>query len=103
MMPIEIWILALLMFGLGGTVAFAYQAYKDLTEMRKWWWDYQQRMTELDQRISDRDSLEKMLSQPGEQRSESGEVAKQPRAEGDMFTHVDRDNVFFLKAENEEQ
>ena len=99
MMPIEITLLALLMFGLGGTAAIAYQAYRDLTEMRKWWWDYQQRMTELDQRFKNREPLETFLSQG----SESGEVAKQPCAEGDMSRHVDRDNVFFLKAENEEQ
>ena len=34
---------------------------------------------------------------------DSGEVAKQPRAEGDMSSLEDRDNVVFLNTVNEEQ
>lgn len=72
MTPIEITLLATLMFGLSLTGILAYQAYKDLTELRTWWWDYQQRMTELNQRLQDRVPLEQLLKQ----RSESGEVSK---------------------------
>ena len=99
MTPIDISLVAMLMLGVFTFVALTYQAYRDTQTMRQWWADYQLRMTELDQRFKNRVPLEQLLKQG----SESGEVAKQPCAEGDMSTHVDRDNVFFLKAENEEQ
>jgi len=99
MTPIDISLVAMLMLGVFTFVALTYQAYRDTQTMRQWWADYQLRMTELDQRFKNRVPLEQLLKQG----SESGEVAKQPCAEGDMSRHVDRDNVFFLKAENEEQ
>ena len=99
MTPIDISLVAMLMLGVFTFVALTYQAYRDTQTMRQWWADYQLRMTELDQRFKNRVPLEQLLKQY----NESGEVAKQPCAEGDMSRHVDRDNVFFLKAENEEQ
>jgi len=99
MTPIDISLVAMLMLGVFTFVALTYQAYRDTQTMRQWWADYQLRMTELDQTLKSRVALDELLKQ----HRESGEVAKQPCAEGDMSRHVDRDNVFFLKAENEEQ
>jgi len=99
MTPIEVALAGILMFGVFTFVALAYQAYRDTQAMRQWWADYQLRMTELDQTLKNRVPLEELLKQY----KESGEVAKQPRAEGDMSNVEDRDNVVLLKVVNEEQ
>ena len=99
MTPIDISLVAMLMLGVFTFVALTYQAYRDTQTMRQWWADYQLRMTELDQRFKNRVPLEQLLKQ----HNESGEVAKRPRAEGDMSSLEDRDNVVLLKVVNEEQ
>ena len=99
MTPIDISLVAMLMLGVFTFVALTYQAYRDTQTMRQWWADYQLRMTELDQRFKNRVPLEQLLKQY----NESGEVAKRPRAEGDMSSLEERDNVVLLNVVNEEQ
>lgn len=100
MSPMEISFLAATSFTVltvGG--ALVYQTYQDMQRMRLWWADYHLRMTELDQTFKSRVPL----ADPLKLYNDSGEVVKEPCAEGDMSTQEDRDNVVFLNAVNEEQ
>jgi len=98
MMPIDILMLTILCVLFGVAFYMGHLANRDLQEMKSWWADYNARLDELNRRLEETTKESPLSLFP-----ESGEVAKQPCTEGDMSTHVDRDNVFFLKAENEEQ
>ena len=98
MTPIDILGLVVLCVPLGLVIYAAYSANRELQEMKSWWADYNARLDEVNARLQ-QGSLEPLPSG----RPESGEVAKEPRAEGDMSSLEDRDNLVFLNTPNEEQ
>ena len=98
MMPIDILLLTTVGVLLGLVIYMAYLANRDLQEMKSWWADYNARLEDMNARHR-QGSLKPLPNG----RPESGEVAKQPRAEGDMSSLEDRDTVVFLNTVNEEQ
>ena len=89
MTPIDIALMTVVGVLFGMLAYFAHAASRDMRELQKWWAEYNARMHEVQMRLNNG--------------PESGEVAKRPRAEGDVSTLEERDNVVFLNVVNEEQ
>ena len=89
MTPIDIALMTVVGLLFGMLAYFAHAASRDMRELQKWWSEYNAKMQEIDKRLN---------HTPG-----SREVAKRPRAEGDMSGLEERDNVIFLNTVNEEQ
>lgn len=88
MTPIDIALMTVVGLLLAELAYFAHAAAR-ARRRQKWWSEYNSKMQEIDKRLN---------HTPG-----SREVAKQPRAEGDMSGLEERDNVVFLNTVNEEQ